>query len=169
MKCGRSRGFFFQAEDGIRDYKVTGVQTCALPISGEGFGSDSTSAPSAPTTAIAPTAAIRARGDRFAAATTAMPPTTAAASAPREPRSEEHTSELQSPCNLVCRLLLEKKKTIGCVPLTHPSHHLLTLAMYTVLLPVRLAPSPADSASLPPLLSPTKSLSPRLLRLSHLV
>src|SRR2546426_6276788 len=32
-------------------------------------------------------------------------------------RSEEHTSELQSPCNLVCRLLLEKKKkkTINCV------------------------------------------------------
>src|SRR5256885_5349002 len=27
-----------------------------------------------------------------------------------EMRSEEHTSELQSPCNLVCRLLLEKKK-----------------------------------------------------------
>src|SRR2546426_8750652 len=27
------------------------------------------------------------------------------------PRSEEHTSELQSPCTLVCRLLLEKKKT----------------------------------------------------------
>src|SRR6266446_8678792 len=34
-------------------------------------------------------------------------------SGPRRPprgRSEEHTSELQSPCNLVCRLLLEKKK-----------------------------------------------------------
>src|SRR2546426_7526540 len=33
--------FFFQAEDGIRDYKVTGVQTCALPISfllGEAHG-----------------------------------------------------------------------------------------------------------------------------------
>src|SRR5256885_5524643 len=30
-------------------------------------------------------------------------------------RSEEHTSELQSPCNLVCRLLLEKKKTIDVV------------------------------------------------------
>src|SRR5205807_10047527 len=30
----------------------------------------------------------------------------------QEPRSEEHTSELQSPCNLVCRLLLEKKKKI---------------------------------------------------------
>src|SRR5256885_10555542 len=30
-------------------------------------------------------------------------------------RSEEHTSELQSPCNLVCRLLLEKKKTdVAC-------------------------------------------------------
>src|SRR2546426_7736349 len=28
--------FFFQAEDGIRDYKVTGVQTCALPISRAG-------------------------------------------------------------------------------------------------------------------------------------
>src|SRR5256885_7693232 len=30
----------------------------------------------------------------------------------RGTRSEEHTSELQSPCNLVCRLLLEKKKYI---------------------------------------------------------
>src|SRR5256885_8469716 len=30
--------FFFQAEDGIRDYKVTGVQTCALPISKAGLG-----------------------------------------------------------------------------------------------------------------------------------
>src|SRR2546426_4250872 len=29
-------------------------------------------------------------------------------------RSEEHTSELQSPCNLVCRLLLEKKKYMTC-------------------------------------------------------
>src|SRR5256885_7174499 len=28
-------------------------------------------------------------------------------------RSEEHTSELQSPCNLVCRLLLEKKKNVS--------------------------------------------------------
>src|SRR5256885_9599740 len=32
-------------------------------------------------------------------------------------RSEEHTSELQSPCNLVCRLLLEKKKH-SCIPST---------------------------------------------------
>src|SRR5256885_10994890 len=32
---------------------------------------------------------------------------------PQRVRSEEHTSELQSPCNLVCRLLLEKKKKIA--------------------------------------------------------
>src|SRR5256885_3888581 len=31
-------------------------------------------------------------------------------------RSEEHTSELQSPCNLVCRLLLEKKKKLVNTP-----------------------------------------------------
>src|SRR5438034_9428945 len=31
----RGRPFFFQAEDGIRDHCVTGVQTCALPISGD--------------------------------------------------------------------------------------------------------------------------------------
>src|SRR5256885_3593321 len=35
-----------------------------------------------------------------------------AASLNSSKRSEEHTSELQSPCNLVCRLLLEKKKKI---------------------------------------------------------
>src|SRR5256885_9154063 len=35
---------------------------------------------------------------------------TTARGAPTWSRSEEHTSELQSPCNLVCRLLLEKKK-----------------------------------------------------------
>src|SRR5256885_5982576 len=36
-------------------------------------------------------------------------------------RSEEHTSELQSPCNLVCRLLLEKKKRTHTPPRpTHP-------------------------------------------------
>src|SRR5256885_7573976 len=33
-------------------------------------------------------------------------------------RSEEHTSELQSPCNLVCRLLLEKKNTRPLIPLS---------------------------------------------------
>src|SRR6266446_9516923 len=40
---------------------------------------------------------------------------------PAAARSEEHTSELQSPCNLVCRLLLEKKKKI-----TIPFHRIKT-------------------------------------------
>src|SRR5256885_6891102 len=43
-------------------------------------------------------------------------------------RSEEHTSELQSPCNLVCRLLLEKKKNntrsavITAMPRSHSAY-----------------------------------------------
>src|SRR5256885_7481044 len=46
-------------------------------------------------------------------------------------RSEEHTSELQSPCNIVCRLLLEKKKNQGsALPTPSPhldtSHHCIT-------------------------------------------
>src|SRR5256885_5391793 len=49
-------------------------------------------------------------------------------------RSEEHTSELQSPCNLVCRLLLEKKKTIRTIR-THtklnPTLHTLPLRFNT--------------------------------------
>src|SRR2546430_3755108 len=77
--------FFFQAEDGIRDLTVTGVQTCALPISSrpgptrQGIQTDGLDGGSEP---------------------------------PGDPgiRSEEHTSELQSQSNLVCRLLLEKKK-----------------------------------------------------------
>src|ERR1039457_7426257 len=69
--------FFFQAEDGIRDYKVTGVQTC---------GSSDLSAFSVTAGALVPSDGEWVFG-----------------------RSEEHTSELQSPCNLVCRLLLEKK------------------------------------------------------------
>src|SRR5256885_7348511 len=44
-----------------------------------------------------------------------------AASRPLDARSEEHTSELQSPCNLVCRLLLEKKKN------THETRNLIDL------------------------------------------
>src|SRR5256885_8603358 len=47
-------------------------------------------------------------------------------------RSEEHTSELQSPCNLVCRLLLEKKKSttisgLPCLCLTNTKHPYITL------------------------------------------
>src|SRR5256885_12902948 len=42
---------------------------------------------------------------------------------PGGPRSEEHTSELQSPCNLVCRLLLEKKKN-------HPAGRYSRVCLY---------------------------------------
>src|SRR5256885_2278477 len=102
--------FFFQAEDGIRDYKVTGVQTCALPISGN--------------TSVITAIIIRSPGaatgwetspffrDPTASSKSRLTPISGTGSpAPAfSTRSEEHTSELQSPCNLVCRLLLEKKK-----------------------------------------------------------
>src|SRR2546426_4994074 len=48
----------------------------------------------------------------------------------RAVRSEEHTSELQSPCNLVCRLLLEKKKNTKLpmiTVVTEPQHESLDL------------------------------------------
>src|SRR5215467_16284707 len=48
---------------------------------------------------------LTGRGRRSSTCTCAAPPRCAR-------RSEEHTSELQSPCNLVCRLLLEKKKQV---------------------------------------------------------
>src|SRR5256885_11977781 len=53
-------------------------------------------------------------------------------------RSEEHTSELQSPCNLVCRLLLEKKK------IHHASQDSLTPLQYPrrPSLPLRLSSAP---------------------------
>src|SRR3990170_8760475 len=44
----------------------------------------------------------------------------------RHVRSEEHTSELQSPDHLVCRLLLEKKKIQLIYPPDTPAQHLLT-------------------------------------------
>src|SRR5256885_5517869 len=50
----------------------------------------------------------------------------------RRHRSEEHTSELQSPCNLVCRLLLEKKKntciTIQIITHITVPYHVLTIS-----------------------------------------
>src|SRR5256885_4285442 len=55
------------------------------------------------------------RSRRFAAAHASLDPYAGCVGAPCNPRlerSEEHTSELQSPCNLVCRLLLEKKKKL---------------------------------------------------------
>src|SRR2546426_4372437 len=92
--------FFFQAEDGIRDYKVTGVQTCALPISRSGVAA---AQPTPMNHSSHPTRNTHSqRAQRIVCG--------APFSSMRLRRSEEHTSELQSPCNLVCRLLLEKKK-----------------------------------------------------------
>src|SRR5256885_2952309 len=179
--------FFFQAEDGIRDYKVTGVQTCALPILRPAtkqpallivedlHWSDQTSVdflhylarrcPAAPLLVL-----LTYRSDevypglshflaqldreRLAQECALVPLTRSEVSAMMYAifalrrsvftvpplaqgdlldsvytltegnpffieellksliRSEEHTSELQSPCNLVCRLLLEKKKRV---------------------------------------------------------
>src|SRR2546425_6509674 len=90
--------FFFQAEDGIRDKLVTGVQTCALPIFLDEAGLE----------AAMEEQRKRARASwKGGAKETANPAYTKLAE-----RSEEHTSELQSLAYLVCRLLLEKKKNI---------------------------------------------------------
>src|SRR2546430_13396500 len=96
--------FFFQAEDGIRDLTVTGVQTCALPISPR---------------SRAGMWSRRARTARWS------PPRRARRSCGRARRSEEHTSELQSQSNLVCRLLLEKKKTTAMHNVAAPATALL--------------------------------------------
>src|SRR2546425_3635744 len=83
--------FFFQAEDGIRDKLVTGVQTCALPIYDR-----------LPGRRHPPVGPGRARATGGGAH--------GPDALPGRARSEEHTSELQSLAYLVCRLLLEKKK-----------------------------------------------------------
>src|ERR1039457_3193768 len=67
-------------------------------------------------------------------------------------RSEEHTSELQSPCNLVCRLLLEKKKRRGfrptasphasCQSHQSPRHYASTPPPSTPAPPLRFPPAP---------------------------
>src|SRR2546430_9380756 len=102
--------FFFQAEDGIRDLTVTGVQTCALPIlvsreleDGGGWWRM--------------VEVNTARSACFPTSSEPISRSSPSALAPsivsiRNARSEEHTSELQSQSNLVCRLLLEKKKNV---------------------------------------------------------
>src|SRR2546421_3435742 len=78
--------FFFQAEDGIRHLIVTGVQTCALPISSRRRY----------------TRSDRDWSSDVCSSDLPFPYTTLFCL-----RSEEHTSELQSRSDLVCRLLLE--------------------------------------------------------------
>src|SRR5256885_7891277 len=55
--------FFFQAEDGIRDYKVTGVQTCALPISNR-INDLPTPPPRQCWVCVPPVIALKTRGPR---------------------------------------------------------------------------------------------------------
>src|SRR5947207_9554577 len=108
--------FFFQAEDGIRDHCVTGVQTCALPIS-------NSPTPASPLQASIPSRTISGSIANAATGSAHHHPSAAFKPRPRSvvaeshaqtmvscARSEEHTSELQSHSDLVCRLLLEKKK-----------------------------------------------------------
>src|SRR3989449_4547359 len=120
--------FFFQAEDGIRDVAVTGVQTCALPISlvfGREAGCD----------VVVPGKDVSRRHAEIVASPKGyllVDSSTNGTFVNEEQvqgqrllargdvlrigdekfrfRSEEHTSELQSRLHLVCRLLLEKKK-----------------------------------------------------------
>src|SRR5256885_10399410 len=64
-----------------------------------------------PYTTLFRSAAPEMKGQWAAAATLAISPSSSTSGGLWSKwRSEEHTSELQSPCNLVCRLLLEKKK-----------------------------------------------------------
>src|SRR5690625_6260116 len=91
--------FFFQAEDGIRDGHVTGVQTCALPIS---LWADRWYRRSAAGLFARDQLSVGRRSD----GTGLFDRRTGRVGE----RSEEHTSELQSRGHLVCRLLLEKKK-----------------------------------------------------------
>src|SRR3989475_5961868 len=113
--------FFFQAEDGIRDLTVTGVQTCALPILGVAMllffvmiklplslltMIIAHTIFNFPVVALIVRARLRKLDPRLEEAARDLGATPWVAFK----RSEEHTSELQSQSNLVCRLLLEKKK-----------------------------------------------------------
>src|SRR3989449_7043052 len=107
--------FFFQAEDGIRDVAVTGVQTCALPISPPAtrlaFWINAYNACMLERVIVRyPIRSVRRIPSVFTAKHCRV-----AGAARSQDRSEEHTSELQSRLHLVCRLLLEKKKPLLCM------------------------------------------------------
>src|SRR3712207_7375453 len=120
--------FFFQAEDGIRDIGVTGVQTCALPIypaalarAARGITAQHDAAVFESLASIdVPALVVVGSEDRdYLGAADVMERRIPGARRvvldgaghAANMRSEEHTSELQSRQYLVCRLLLEKKKT----------------------------------------------------------
>src|SRR2546430_5344778 len=131
--------FFFQAEDGIRDLTVTGVQTCALPISPREGGPrhprrlaagnpelwlevgpvdderevDVHASRSLHTSATGSCVERADRPDVRPVEQVVLDPNDSVVglvcpAGLRVERSVEHTSELQSQSNLVCRLLLEK-------------------------------------------------------------
>src|SRR5256885_7623197 len=100
--------FFFQAEDGIRDYKVTGVQTCALPISSKAGLKENDVVTEINGQRVEGSAQFRRMIREIPGGRNVQ--LSVWRDGKQQNRSEEHTSELQSPCNLVCRLLLEKKK-----------------------------------------------------------
>src|SRR2546422_2148783 len=110
--------FFFQAEDGIRDVAVTGVQTCALPIWVDGLAS--VEAPARAPAKVAEDVGQLLTDDPLTDELVGQVEVDEevvveemserpVADVVQEPghaqRSEEHTSELQSRLHLVCRLL----------------------------------------------------------------
>src|SRR5690625_6825239 len=115
--------FFFQAEDGIRDGHVTGVQTCALPIyrtrtfnfsPSNNISINSSNDRSRINSFMLIKSAIFNSDKRFLNVFRNVFNHNRISSFFKKFtnyfRSEEHTSELQSRGHLVCRLLLEKKK-----------------------------------------------------------
>src|SRR2546421_8679701 len=108
IQSGSDRIFFFQAEDGIRDLIVTGVQTCALPIVTSRRRHTRSDRDDRKSTRL------NSSHDQISYAVFCL-------------RSEEHTSELQSRSDLVCRLLLEKKKeTASKYNVTHNQTDVVT-------------------------------------------
>src|SRR5699024_12173101 len=106
--------FFFQAEDGIRDRNVTGVQTCALPISltvaaGGSHQQVATFLDDRQAQQLVIAAETHALNAGSCTAQWAQLLIIGSKANGLALRSEEHTSELQSRFDLVCRLLLAKK------------------------------------------------------------
>src|SRR2546430_3583094 len=125
--CCISYFFFFQAEDGIRDLTVTGVQTCALPIfwpdldtrrvePGSGAPGKKVRTDLPRSHQPSPDGSQRHHG-RIGLESGRTP--LVAVGRGHQRRSEAHTSELQSQSNIVCRLLLEKNNR-GERPRLHP-------------------------------------------------
>src|SRR5690606_40984146 len=93
--------FFFQAEDGIRDFHVTGVQTCALPIS--------------PASPAAPPAPARGRASPAAAARRRRPTAAAAPPAPRPATRESIRPDMPRPVPEIGRASCRERVQVWAV------------------------------------------------------